>query len=469
MILPRPRFRTGSISLALLVMAAGCSGGPEAGKAAIPMPDLTGMEPQVAARLEELGKQIEDEPGSAQVWGRFGMVLHAHELLEEATAAYTEARRLDPDDERWAYYHGEVLSVAGTDLEAAESAFREFLDARPDYAAGRMRLGKVLVALNRSGEAAQELQRALALDPELDPARVALAQVWLAEGALDEAARMLEEVLADSPRHEQALTTLGQVYMRQGRRDEAREVAERASDAAAYNLYSDPLLGELAAEELSSVQIWERAKSFLEHGRYRQAAIGLARVVELNPDNADAHLQLAVAYGHLGRTDPALRHLQRSVELQPDSADARTRLGGLYLELSRPGDAIEPLRIAIDLEPEKAEAHWLLGRALLRTGRTDDAVAVFESVTGEEPVPASAHNDWGNALAQSGRLDDALSHFEAAIARNPENPQSLYFAGLAHEGRGRLDSALDYYCRSLAVDQRSPAARRVAALGRGCD
>lgn len=459
---PRP------VALVLLAIAGGCSGGRDTAGPTVPLPDLTDMEPQVAARLEELGATIEADPASAQAWGHFGMVLHAHELLDEAAVAYAEARRLDPDDERWAYYHGEVLSVIGSDLEAAESALREFVEARPDYAAGRMRLGKVLVALNRPREAAVELDRALELDPELQPARLTLAQIRLAADELDAAQRLLEQVLSAAPRHEQALTTLGQVYMRQGRRDEARQIAEQAGEAAAYNLYSDPLMSEVVAEELSSVQLWERAKAFLDNGNYEQATIGLARVVDLTPDNADAHLQLAVAYAHLGQAVSALRHLERSAQLQPDVADTQTRLGGLYLDLDRPGDAIEPLRAAVALEPGKAEAQWLLGRALLRGGRTHEAVEVFESVSPEAPVPASAHNDWGNALAQGGRLDAALEHFEAAIEQSPENPQSLYFAGLAQEGLSAVEEAVSLYCRSLAVDSRSPAAERVAALGRRC-
>lgn len=457
------------VLLALPLVISGC-GETDQPALAVPMPDMTDMEPQVAARLRELERGIEASPRSAEAWGRLGMVMHAHELLDEAATVYARARELDPADERWPYYHGEVLSILGTDLEAAESAFSRFMELHPDYGPAHMRLGKVLVAQGRSEEASLQFERALELEPRLQPAQVALAQLELADGELEAAEQLLEQVLAESPRHEQALTTLGQVYMRQGRRDEAREVAARATHAAAYNLYSDPLMSKMVAEELSSAQIWERAKSFLEHGNYEQAAIGLARVVELTPDNASAHVQLAVAYGHLGRSDRALQHLERSIALEPDSADARTRLGALYLELERPADAVEHLRAVIDLEPEESEAHWLLGRALLRTGGSANAIRVFDSARAAGmSVPPSAHNDWGNALAQTGRPEEALSHFEAALHENPEDPQALFFSGLVYEGRGDLERAVRNYCRSLASDAGSPARQRLQALDRFCD
>ena len=453
----------------VLVTGWSCGQGAQSSLPEIPTPDMTGMEPQVAERLQQLVDQVGEDPDSAAAWGRYGMVLHAHELLDEASPVYARARELDPGDERWAYYHGDVLSLVGTDLEAAIEAFQVFLHERPDYAPAHMRLGKVLVAANRPVEAVTALERALDLAPELQPARVALAQLLLAEGQLERAEELLQAVLAAAPRHEQALTTLSQVYMRLGRPDEAREVARRSGTAAAYNLYDDPLMSEVVAEEVSSVQIWERAKSFLDNGNYEQAAIGLARVIELTPDNAAAHLQLAVALGQLGRPEQALQHLEHSVRLQPESADARRRLGGLYLQLNRPDQAVEHLRAALGLDADAVQTSWLLGSALVQTGRTIEAIDTFAKAAAEaDRVPEQAHIDWGNALAQTGRADAALEHFESALEENPDSPQALFFAGLVYEGRGDLAQAGGLYCRSLANDPGSPAGQRIQILGAVC-
>jgi tetratricopeptide (TPR) repeat protein len=435
----------------------------------VPEPDMSQMEPQVEERLSETRSAVVRSPGSADAWGRFGMVAHAHELWDEAAAAYRQARELDPTNVRWPYYLGDVLSVEGTDLEGAADAFRAAMELRRDYGPAHMRLGNVLLAADRGAEAAIELERALELAPDLQPARVSLGQIRLAQGELEAAASLLEEVLERAPRHGQALSTLAQVYMRLGKPAEAREIAGRARSAASYNLYSDPLMSEVVAEGRSAVLLWERAKSFLDNGNYEQAVLGLRQVVELQPSNADAHHELAVAYGNLGDVGRSRIHLERTVALDPDLAGARILLAMIHLEERDPAAAVPHLRRALELEPEDPEAGWLLGKAQVLSGELAAGIASFEAErTKQEIVPGWAHNEWGSALAQSGRPDDALVHFRAALAADPDDPQALFYSGLVLEGLGRVEEAVESYCRSMAAQANPPAAARLDALGSRC-
>lgn len=456
---------------ALFVLAVAC-GEPEPAVAPpveVPEPDMTEMEPNVEKRLRETRAAVLTNPRSAEAWGRFGKVAHAHDLWDEATVAYRRAIELDPTDKRWPYFLGDVLSIVGTDLEAAERQFRRAIELYPDYGPAHMRLGNVLVARDQGAEALAELERALELAPDLEPAKVALAQVRLAQGDLEGAAALLEAILERSPRHGQALATLGQVYGRQGRRDEAREIAKRARDPASYNLYSDPLMDEVVSEGVSAVLLWERAKSFLEDGNYQQAILGLRQVVELRPEDPEVHLQLAVAYGGLGQLELAGRHLERTVELDPEQGDARVRLASFYLEQQSPASAVTHLEKALELLPDRADLRWLLGRAQLLAGAPRRALASFQAAAaagGEAPF--WAHNEWGSALAQTGRLEDALEHFRATLAADPGNVQALFYSGLAFEGLGRVEAAVQYYCRSLDAEPNPPAAARLQALDRSC-
>ncbi|MFQ5526608.1 MAG: tetratricopeptide repeat protein [Thermoanaerobaculia bacterium] len=427
------------------------------------------MEPQVAARLEETEAAVLASPQSDEAWGRFGMVNHAHELWKEAADAYRKAEELDPSDERWPYYLGDVLSVVGTDLDAAEAAFRRAMALKASYGPAHMRLGHVLVSNNKQDEAAGQFQRALELEPELQPAKVALAQIRLAQAQFDEAEELLDEVLAESPKHGQALTALGQVYMRQGRLDEARVIAERARDPASYNLYSDPLMGRVVAEGVSSVQIWERAKSFLENRNYEQAAIGLSRVVQLSPENAEAHLQLAVAFGHLDQLDRARYHLEQAVGVSPDALDPRLRLGSLALDTGDAAGAIPHLMKVLELAPAHPVAPWMLGRALALSGDATGAVVAFESAASRKlEAPPWVHNEWGSALAQTGRPREALEHFRATLEVDPANAQAHFYSGLVLEGMGRVDDAVASYCRSMAAEANPPSAGRLQALAQDC-
>ncbi|MEO1366902.1 MAG: hypothetical protein AAFX50_06965, partial [Acidobacteriota bacterium] len=143
----RPSRRIGLAGLALALVAGwGCGGDPASdaaaappaaersadpppapGSPAAPDPDLRDMEAQVAARFGTTRAAILEDPQSAAAWGEFARVAHAHELWEEALVAYEEAQRLDPSDERWPYFLGDVRSVIGTDLAGAARAFRRAL------------------------------------------------------------------------------------------------------------------------------------------------------------------------------------------------------------------------------------------------------------------------------------------------------------------------------------------------------
>ncbi len=442
---------------------------PQAEASSLPEIDMSDMEPQVAQRLRETRSSALGSPRSAQAWGRFGMVAHAHELWEEAQGAYRYAEKLDSQDVRWPYYLGDVLSIVGTDPEEAIAAFRRAMARRKDYAPAHLRLGRALVAAGRDAEAAKELERALELAPDLQPARVSLAQVLLADGQNERSASLLEEVLRSQPRHGQALAALGQAYMRLGRRDEARKIAERARNATDFNLYSDPLMAEVVAEGASSVLIWDRAKAFLDNGNNEQAVIGLQEVVKLLPGNADAHQQLAVAYGNLGDVDRSRRHLERAVDLEPDRVESLIQLVTVYLDQQQPAVAMPHLRRILELAPDDPDAGWLLGKALVLTGDVRGGLAAFEkaAAAGGE-VPVWARNDWGSALAQSGRPNAALDQFRAALVVNPEDAQALFYIGLVLEGLGRVEEALTHYCRSMEAQPNPPAGSRLQAHGHAC-
>ena len=69
--------------------------------------------------------------------------------------------------------------------------------------------------------------------------------------------------------------------------------------------------------------------------RLDDAIAHLRRVVEINPLNADAYQNLAVAYGLQGRIDAAIAAAQAAVRLKPESTAARDQLQRLLGARSR--------------------------------------------------------------------------------------------------------------------------------------
>ena len=127
------------------------------------------------------------------------------------------------------------------------------------------------------------------------------------------------------------------------------------------------------------------------------AAERLSRVVAVEPANADAHLQLGLAWLALGRLDDAQASLARTLEIAPDYADARI---GLARVAQRRGDRAAALAELDRLPPGNAEADELR-RRLTAPGEPAatrwrlDVDGTYSLVEGDQP-------DWRDAYVTLG-------------------------------------------------------------------
>ena len=69
---------------------------------------------------------------------------------------------------------------------------------------------------------------------------------------------------------------------------------------------------------LRKQKYFENGQRYFEKGQYQEAAIEFSNAVQIDPNYADAHLQLAETYIHLQERDRAYQELSRTLELRPD-------------------------------------------------------------------------------------------------------------------------------------------------------
>ena len=106
----------------------------------------------------------------------------------------------------------------------------------------------------------------------------------------------------------------------------------RASAAQALRLpsktpMSDPLRAQVRAEGATVKQLVLQASHLRRDQKFDQAVQKLRQALEVRPDNADAHLQLGLAYFFdLGRWDEGLPELREAVRLAPHHPHARRAL-----------------------------------------------------------------------------------------------------------------------------------------------
>jgi len=127
------------------------------------------------------------------------------------------------------------------------------------------------------------------------------------------------------------------------------------------------------------------------------------------PDDERSYreFQLAASLRDEGQTASAIEHLRKALELDPENAEAHLLLGFIQMERRTYQNAEPHLATAIKLLEKQqrggstlAEARNIYGLCLIELGRYDEAVVVLrESATDE--LNTAPHLAWGNlGLAQ---------------------------------------------------------------------
>ncbi|HEV2105195.1 MAG TPA: tetratricopeptide repeat protein, partial [Candidatus Eisenbacteria bacterium] len=119
---------------------------------------------------------------------------------------------------------------------------------------------------------------------------------------------------------------------------------------------------------------WYETGCALEDGSPLEARAAYERALELDPELAEAHVNLGRLLhlaGERGRAEPQYRE---AVRLAPDDPTPHFDLGVLLEESGRREEAVHAYRQAILRDPDFADAHCNLGLLLESLGRRQEAV-----------------------------------------------------------------------------------------------
>ncbi len=127
-----------------------------------------------------------------------GYCLNQQRRHADAVAPLRRSLEQRPDDPQTLNDLASALYAIG-DHDAAFAAWRRAVDVAPGFLAGWYNLGKNLKAHAWTAESVAPLERALDLDPALDPARLLLGDALTMLGRTDEAVEQYRELIRRQP------------------------------------------------------------------------------------------------------------------------------------------------------------------------------------------------------------------------------------------------------------------------------
>jgi tetratricopeptide (TPR) repeat protein len=357
----------------------------------VPSPDIDGTEPAVRQTLQSARTDLDALLAAdaapallASAFGEMGELYHAHHVYVPADVCYQNASRLDPEAFRWPYYHGYLMRQTSQPERALDS-YRRALTLRPDYAAGRLRLARTYLDLNKPQQAEPLFRALLGVSGTADAARYGLGLVLLARGEAAAAARLFEQVLQAQPDATKVHYSLGMAYRALGEIDKARaELAQRGE--------GEPGLEDPELERLEQL-----------------------------PTGVRTLLYQAIAAVHAGHHQQAVNAFREALEQDPENDNARVSLArSLYLIGEQDASRTE-LEAVLESNPEHPLANFFLGVWRSAAGDIPEARRYFQATLAADPQHGGAHHFLANDAMLRGEYTEAARHYAAAVAAAPEN------------------------------------------------
>lgn len=357
-----------------------------------------------------------------------------------AQAEVQRALELRPDWEMAALLEAQLLTR--TSLAEAVAALERFLGRNPKARDVQLHLARALVGEKRYIDAKRHFDQLLREYPDNPEIVYPVAILALQQNDTALAEAQFKHLLTlNFPDKGLASYYLGQIAEDAKRNDEALAYYSQVGAGEQYlpalmrAAHLQAGLGKLdaARKRLSEAQVKmpkERVQLLLaeaqlvREAKQPQAAFDLLdRALADLPGQPELLYESALLAEKLGRMEVLENNLRKLIELQPDSAQAYNALGYSFADRNmRLPEARDLIEKALKLAPGDPFILDSLGWVLYRQGDLPTALASLERAYGQRPDPEIAAH-LGEVLWMLGRKEEALQLWREAQKKHPANEQ----------------------------------------------
>jgi tetratricopeptide (TPR) repeat protein len=184
------------------------------------------------------------------------------------------------------------------------------------------------------------------------------------------------------------------------------------------------LAGNRATDEMAHLwlQVLPQSPATESHDPRRVLQEALARHhVENNPDNFEAHYNLAAMLQARGELSQSIEHYRRALALRPRDAIVENALGAAFFAAQDLPQAISHLTTSVNSRPDYFDSQYNLGLALATAGQFPSAIEHLRAAAKLRPQDADAEANLGGALAANGDTREAIVHLRRALELNPKH------------------------------------------------
>ena len=284
--------------------------------------------------------------------------------FDNAQTIYEAGLRIDPENK---YFHrglAWVLLTKGLEEEAI-TEYEIVVEQFPEESSYHLILAKLYINHENDEGAAREFERAVDVDLKTRERWVVERNTILSEKGPDD--QQVQEYTKKIEETEiqirESLSTL--------------EILYRRNDMG-LNLV-DVYFNYLKIDNLDTQAMLNLGKQYYELGENEKGEEILTKLIEMDPDNIDAHKFLGGCCVNLKKNAEAITAYKKVVELDPENKRGWTDLASTYNEIGRTDDAERSVKRALLLDSDYGYAHVVYGEIYEARGEP--------FVEGEKSIP----------------------------------------------------------------------------------
>lgn len=357
--------------------------------------------------------------------GELSRLYHANGFFDEAMQCYTGLEQLEPREALWLHRHATILAGYGQ-AEPALERWRRVAELAPEHTPARIRLGDLLVKMNRLSEAEDVYAKILQRDPKESYALLGLARCDIESGRWEEARDRLEIVVAQT-NYVLGYDLIVTVYEHFGQTARAAAVRAQSRASGAYRDPPDAWMDVLLDDCFDPYRLSLAAGTIARAGDSPGALRLLERALRIAPDDVSVNFQIAGLHLMNRTYDKARFHFERCTTLAPEFADGWAHLSGLLETIGDRAGAEGTLATGLVRCPESPGLHIMRARNLRRAGRKQEAIAAFETSIRLRSNEADAYLELAAVLFELNRAPEGVERLLQALDAEPDHPTALSF------------------------------------------
>ena len=393
------------------------------------------------------------------------------DTLKQAKTHLDILREKQPNNpethEAWANYYAAQNKIA-----AAIQEMQQAIAADPNRSESYLLLALLQLRSNQPEQAEANFKKATEIDPKAMNAQLALGGFYQTRNRLPEAEQQFKHAIDVDPKNPAPRAAYVRLLMQEGKKAEIESFLRQTQKDLPDNPQGYRMLGDYyfasgdldkATTEYTSLY-HDHPKDLQVKKNYIQLLILKNRLDEAtkldnemlkaNAKDVDALVYKGQVQIRHNDANGAVDSLQNALRGDAGNAVAHYQLGNAFALQHNEGRAESEWREAVRIRPDLTDAQRSLAGLELRRGDVDAVLQTAQQIITAEPYSADGFLWKGIADMAHKKYSDAQQDAELAIQRDSQNPAPYVLMGDIHLNQKQFADALKFYQEAL---EKSPS------------